>query len=46
MNAETETNDRNRERFSATINGQTVYFGDPVPDARQILNAANLHAGR
>jgi len=41
MHADTETNVRNRDRFSAAINGQMIEFDDPVPDARRILNAAN-----
>ena len=42
MNAETESNDHDRERYPATVNGQTLHFSDPVPDARQILNAADF----
>jgi len=38
----TETNVHDRDRFSAAVNGQTIEFGDPAPDARQILNAANF----
>jgi hypothetical protein len=38
----TETNVHDGDRFSAAVNGQTIEFGDPVPDARQILNAANF----
>jgi hypothetical protein len=41
MQADFETDVPDRSRFSASINGQTVFFGDPVPDARQLLNAAN-----
>jgi hypothetical protein len=41
MQTATETDARDRDRFSAAINGQTIQFDDPVPDARQILNAAN-----
>ena len=39
MHSETEINDSNRGHFSGDINGQMVYFRDPVPDARQMLNA-------
>jgi Multiubiquitin len=42
MQADTETNIRERNRFPAAVNGQTIDFGDPMPDARQILNAANF----
>jgi hypothetical protein len=38
----TETNFHDTKRFSAAVNGQTIEFGDPAPDARQILNAANF----
>jgi hypothetical protein len=41
MHADIETNESNRDRFSATINGQVTHFGDPTPDARQMLNSAN-----
>ena len=42
MNAQTEPNAHDPERFSATVNGQTLHFPDPVPGARQILNAAHF----
>jgi hypothetical protein len=42
MQAETETTVGTRGRFTVTINGQTIHLGDPVPDARQMLNAANF----
>lgn len=42
MTIETETNALDRERFAATVNGQTLRFSDPVPDTRQILNAADF----
>jgi hypothetical protein len=41
MQADFETDVRDRSRFSASINGQIVFFGDPVPDARQILNSVD-----
>jgi hypothetical protein len=37
-----ENNARDRGPFSATINGQIIHLGDPMPDARKILHAANF----
>ncbi|HWZ95142.1 MAG TPA: multiubiquitin domain-containing protein [Opitutaceae bacterium] len=37
-----ETSARDRKRFSATINGQPMHFGDPTPSVRQMLKAASF----
>ena len=39
MHADLEAN--GRDRFSTEINGETIHFLDPMPDARKMLSAAN-----
>jgi hypothetical protein len=42
MSPVTDSNEHGRERFAATVNGQNLYFADPMPDTRRILNAADF----
>lgn len=41
MHTDTETNTHDERRFLATINDRAIYFADPSPDARKMLESAN-----